>query len=115
MLLLISFLCIDVVEWAVFGRGQSVEKFLFEITVMLAFFAYFMLQLAVFYKISYHAAQMSIAFVMFFVMALSFLMKSLQIEVSLGSQGSGIAIGALIFLDVLMFAVACWCEETSDN
>lgn len=115
MLLLISFLCIDVVEWAVFGRGQSVEKFLFEITVMLAFFAYFMLQLAVFYKISYHAAQMSIAFVMFFVMALSFLMKSFQIEISPGVRRNGIVIGALIILDVLMFAAACWCEETSDN
>lgn len=58
---------------------------------------------------------MSIAFVMFFVMALSFLMKSFQIEISPGVRGNGIVIGALIILDVLMFAAACWCEETSDN
>lgn len=83
----------------------SIELIINCVIIVLCFMVYFLFQLAIFYKKSYHAAQSSIAIVAMLTMAFSFLGKELDISISFENIGKGSIIVVLIIFNVILFEI----------
>ena len=83
------------------------ESIVLGVTIVLGFLLYFLFQLTLFYFFSYHIAQMSVMFVLFGGMVLTFITGKFGVNISVPSFSTGAFALILFPTNVIMYIAAC--------